>query len=68
MSDDRQRTVVDLLPSAHWVNATVIVLDCGHRFVLPNNYTKIGAPYDCTFCEDAITRNADQSRRTGLEG
>ncbi len=47
------RLVADLLPSAHWKNATVIVLDCGHRHVRPNGLVKtIGEAFDCCFCDD----------------
>lgn len=47
------RIVVDVLHSAWWRNAEVIVLDCGHRHVRPRGYSPPkGESLPCCFCED----------------
>lgn len=45
--------IVELLPSAWWKTAVVIVLACGHRHVRPNSQTFIiDEDFDCCYCND----------------
>lgn len=58
--------VAEILPSAHWDTAIVIVLDCGHRHVRPATWTvHIGAAFDCCFCDDAPSRGIPVIMATG---
>ena len=48
-----ERVVVDVLPSAYWVTARVIVLECGHRHVRPLVIAPaLGEMFECYACAE----------------
>jgi hypothetical protein len=47
------RPVTEVLPSAWWASARVIVLECGHRHVRPESIApQPGGTFPCYFCDD----------------
>jgi hypothetical protein len=46
--------IAQVLDSANWESAVVIVPVCGHRSVRPRNMNlHAGDDFDCPFCDDA---------------
>ncbi len=49
-----ERVVVDVLPSAYWASARVIVLECGHRHVRPIGCGAKGEMFPCYACAEGL--------------